>query len=288
MPRRRSPQPTQPDGDLQHLALPGDSRVLLASDMHLGEHDPATARFFIDALAHLDGQFTHLILLGDLFEAWVGDDQTDPVALGFIARLAAIAERRPVYVMRGNRDFLLNLALPGPAATPGFGEISGATMLADFCTLAIDERQWLLAHGDSFCTDDLTYQAFRRESRQPSWIAEFLSQPLSQRAAIAHNMREQSRVAKSNKPENLTDVNRQAVQTGLERHGQHELIHGHTHRPDHHHWQSGDSAFGRHVLPDWDAQSGRGGFFVLDADGLHEKPPATGRVSQPSGSDPMH
>lgn len=288
MPRNRSLQSAHPDNDLQHLALARDSRVLLASDMHLGEHDPATARFFSDALARLDGHYSHLILLGDLFEAWIGDDQTDPVALAFIAAIAGISQTRPVYVMRGNRDFLLNLPLPEPGLSPSFASLSGATMLADVCTLAIGDRQWLLAHGDTFCTDDLTYQAFRRESRQPAWMEAFLAQPLAQRSAIARDMREQSKAAKSNKPENLTDVNRQAVQSGLDQQGQHDLIHGHTHRPDHHEWQSGGRAYSRHVLPDWDAGTQRGGFVLLDADGLQDKPPTPDNVSQPSGSGRMH
>ena len=288
MPSNRSASANHPDSDLQHLALPGQSRVLLASDMHLGEHDPETANFFSQALRRLDDSYSHLILLGDLFEAWAGDDQTDPVALGFIDQLAAIAANRPVYVMRGNRDFLLDLPLPGAPATPAFSQLSGATMLADECVLSVGDRHWLLAHGDSFCTDDLAYQTFRRESRQMDWINQFLAQPLARRSAIAREMREQSKAAKSNKPENLTDVNQQAIQASLDSHQQREMIHGHTHRPAHHDWQVGGVSYARHVLPDWDARDERGGFLLLDVDGLQDQPAQAVPVSQPCDSDLTH
>lgn len=263
-------QPAKPDSDLDSLSLPGEASVLLASDMHLGEHDPASAQWFTTALQQLDGSYSHLILLGDLFEAWIGDDQTDPVALSFLKTLAQISAKRPVYVMRGNRDFLLNLPLPDSAGAASFSRQTGAQLLADPCRLTLGSRQWLLAHGDALCTDDLAYQAFRQESRQASWAATFLAQSLEQRSIIARQMRLESQTATSNKPENLTDVNPQSVQETLDKHGLTDLIHGHTHRPAHHHWAVAGVDYSRHVLSDWDGADQRGGFFRLDAAGLRD------------------
>ncbi len=271
------------DADQARLRLPAQARVLLASDMHLGDHDRPTATYFMQACDRRRAACTHLILLGDLFEAWVGDDQTDPVAQDFMVWLARVAASMPVYVMRGNRDFLLNTAPP----SAGFSHRTGATMLADPCLLAVGEDHYLLTHGDALCTDDADYQAFRRESRRPGWQAAFLQQALDKRMHDARAMRAQSTLAKSRKAEDITDVNERAAREAVRQAGTTRLVHGHTHRPGRHdyHEARGDEAhvdeargdeahvdWQRWVLPDWDAATRRGGFLLL-ADGLAQELP---------------
>ncbi len=270
-----SEPPTRENPGLQRLVLAPEARILFASDMHIGEHDPATAGQFMAALRHRARECTHLILLGDLFEAWVGDDQTDPVACRLLSSLHEIALTRPVYVMRGNRDFLLDVPVVDEARAAGdhtsghspstqpFRIKTGVDMLADPCLLKHGAIDWLLTHGDALCTDDLSYQAFRLESRQPAWQQAFLSQPLARRMAIAREMRQQSEREKSRKAENLTDVNEDAAFALLVEHATSRLIHGHTHRPGHHVYQTDGRRWERWVLPDWDAAEPRGGFLML-------------------------
>ncbi|MFK7966090.1 MAG: UDP-2,3-diacylglucosamine diphosphatase [Burkholderiaceae bacterium] len=264
--------------DLQHLALPANAQVLFASDMHLGEHDPATANWFCAALEErvFSVRASHLVLLGDLFEAWVGDDQTDAVANGLVELIARLSNATPVFVMRGNRDFLLDTPLHGtrsahestaPTHQP-FSQLAGATMLADPCVLTIAGERWVLTHGDVLCTDDSRYQAFRLESRAPEWQQTFLAQPLSQRMALATQMRAQSEQEKSNKAAYLTDVNQGAVEACLLAHDALRMIHGHTHRPATHNWVTNGHSFVRHVLPDWDYANRAGGFGLLSAKGF--------------------
>lgn len=255
------------------VSLPAESRVLFASDMHLGEHDRRTAHWFCLALSARQNQFSHLILLGDLFEAWIGDDQQDATVNQLLALLAEIAKQSPVFVMRGNRDFLLNAPVPGDDQLTRFSDQLSLTILADPCRIELGAQRWLLAHGDALCTDDEAYQQFRAESRQPKWAQAFLSQSLSKRIELARQMRQQSDQEKSNKAENLTDVNQAAAQACLDEFGLTDLIHGHTHRPAHHYWTDHNTDYSRHVLPDWQATTGRGGFFMLDSNGLSELPP---------------
>ena len=262
----------QPAAGCTALQLPAGARVLLASDMHLGEHDAPTAQWFCQCLAAQSAGCTHLILLGDLFEAWTGDDQNDPVAGQLLSLLQTLRARLSISVMRGNRDFLLDLPIPGQTGHASFSEQYSITMLADPCLLSLGEQRWLLSHGDMFCTDDVAYQAFRQQSRQRQWTDAFLGQTLAERTALAARMREQSNAEKANKAENLTDVNEAAALAGLRAWGVTELIHGHTHRPAHHESQHEGTTYRRHVLPDWDAASGRGGFMQLSAGGLIDIP----------------
>ncbi len=265
--------------DLQLLALPANAQVLFASDMHLGEHDSATANWFCAQLEHRVAHLgaSHLVFLGDLFEAWVGDDQTDSVATGLLELIARLSNTTPVFVMRGNRDFLLDAPLRGTSdaayAHQSFSQLAGVTMLADPCVATIADERWLLTHGDVLCTDDKAYQAFRAESRTPEWQQTFLAQPLSDRMALAAQMRAQSEQEKSNKAAYLTDVNQQAVPTCLQAHDAKRMIHGHTHRPDTHDWVANGDTFVRYVLPDWDYAHRAGGFGFLSATGFQTLAP---------------
>ncbi len=252
---------------MDELILPADATLLVASDMHLGDHDPGTARFFLAALDAQLADSSHLLLLGDLFEAWPGDDQADPVASLLVQRLRALTDQRTqVLVMRGNRDFLLDI----PFATKqqaSFAEQTGATMLEDPTLLRVGSTQLLLMHGDSLCTDDVQYQQFRAENRTRQWQQAFLSQSLAQRVSIARKLREQSKAHQRDQAVEITDVNSKAVNQAMTDANTASLLHGHTHRPDTHRWCEQGQKRTRYVLPDWDEQGRRGGFIRITRDG---------------------
>ncbi|HEY0879501.1 MAG TPA: UDP-2,3-diacylglucosamine diphosphatase, partial [Zeimonas sp.] len=163
--------------------------ALFASDMHLGEHDPASAAHFFGAFDRVAPSATHWFLLGDLFEAWAGDDQPDAIASAFIARVRALVDRgTAVYVVRGNRDFLLDVPLPVGNGADSFSQRSGATLLADPSLVRLFERTVLLAHGDALCTDDVEYQRARAIVRSERWQRDFLARTLDERLAIARQL----------------------------------------------------------------------------------------------------
>ncbi len=258
------------------MRIGGDDVVLFASDLHLGDHDPATARFFLDALAEHARDATHVVLLGDLFEAWIGDDAPDHEARALLDALGALAARGVgVYAMRGNRDFLLGRA-PEAARANALGE-RGVTLLDDPTLVDLHGERVLLSHGDAWCTDDRDYQAFRATTRSDAWQRDFLARPLDERQGIARSLRGESELAKGAKPPAWMDVNARACAEAVAAAHATSVIHGHTHRPAHH--RDGVS---RWVLPDWDAAAGRGGFLRVDARGARRVGPwadtdATGR-----------
>ena len=220
------------------LSVGAGEVALFASDMHLGDHDPDTAAQFLKVLDAQASSITHLFLLGDIFEAWVGDDQPDQVAAALAGCLKGLTDRGVrVALMRGNRDFLL-----------GSGELFGEPVL--------------LAHGDAWCTDDHAYQRFRAEVRSEAWQARFLSRPLAERLAIAREMRTQSE--RNKHEQDLGDVNDDVVRTALITAGVRRTIHGHTHRPGSYSLGEG---LERWVLPDWLAASGRGGVLKVGTEG---------------------
>jgi UDP-2,3-diacylglucosamine hydrolase len=218
--------------------------TLFISDLHL---DPARPQItdlfgkFIDTEAR---RADALYILGDLFEAWVGDDDPSEVG-GFVA--GSLRDLRdagvPVYFMRGNRDFLLGDA---------YAERAGMTILPDPAVVMLHGKPTLLMHGDLLCTDDVVYQQFRAQTRNPEWQRQFLSQPLPARLAFAEQARAASRAHQSGLQtqglmEAITDVAPATVEATLARYGIDTLIHGHTHRPQVH-----DLVGGRRiVLGDW-------------------------------------
>jgi len=261
------------------IDLRGGERALFASDVHLDERDPLTADAFFGNLASEARGASHLFLLGDLFEAWVGDDDPSPLGERLASTLAAIAgEGTRVYLMRGNRDFLLDVPLPDPAASAAperrrvpatpFSARAGATMLDDPCPVLLFGTPALLSHGDALCTDDTDYQAFRTQSRDPHWQQAFLSRPLGERLAVARALRERSEVEKSGKADYLMDVNPATVERTMREADVTLLIHGHTHRPACHRMLLDHASAVRWVLPDWDWRTGRGGMLEVTAQGL--------------------
>jgi len=217
---------------------------LFISDLHLTAERPAANARFSRFLAEIAPAAEALYILGDFFEAWVGDDAlADP----FHAQVAAalrhlVAQGVRLHVMHGNRDFLLGEA---------FTHATGASLLPEQAVANLYGRPTLLLHGDVLCTDDLDYQQFRRLVRDPDWQASFLARPLPERLALARQLRERSEQVKGDKRPEIMDANPTAVQNEFRRHGVARMIHGHTHRPAHHRLTVDDRACERWVLPDW-------------------------------------
>lgn len=251
--------------------------ALFCSDMHLGDHDPRTAALFLERLDAHARSVAHLFLLGDLFEAWVGDDQPDAAAQALIERLAALAAAGTrVWAMRGNRDFLLDVPFPADAVqrpAASFGARTGAVLLDDPCTVRLFGETVLLAHGDALCTDDVAYQQARALARSPAWQRDFLRRPLAERLRIAGELRGESRRAQAARTMDDVDpgdVVAAAVDAALRAAGARTIVHGHTHRPACHRWQLDDAPAVRRVLPDWhagEAGPARGGFLRVGASG---------------------
>lgn len=241
------------------LRIARDEPVLFASDMHLAPEAPRTAQRFFAALRRHGPGAAHVMLLGDLFELWVGDDGADALADELAELLSGLsAGGTRVWLMRGNRDFLLNAPLPNPSVVP-YTDRCGATLLHDPTPLELHGVPTLLAHGDALCTDDLVYQHWRTTCRDTAWQRAFLARPLAERFAVGRAVRETSEAGKREKPGALMDVNAEAVAAAMRAAGARLLVHGHTHRPAVHAWGDNDgTTLTRLVLTDWDDESSRG------------------------------
>jgi UDP-2,3-diacylglucosamine hydrolase len=231
--------------------------TLFISDLHL---DPARPDITTQALEFLDRETADaeaLYILGDLFEAWVGDDDPEPEKRRVIEALRKLGDAGlPCFFMRGNRDFLVG---------EGFARDSGCTLLADPTVIELHGTRVLLMHGDTLCTDDQAYQAFRQMVRNPDWQRAMLAKPLAERLALARHLREQSTAAMAGKAEEIMDVNQGAVEAAMRTHGVRTLLHGHTHRPAVHHFELDGEEATRIVLGDWFTQ---GSVLAWDADGF--------------------
>jgi UDP-2,3-diacylglucosamine hydrolase len=248
---------------LNKIALPGT--LWLASDLHLGPNTPATAEAFLGFLEAASEEASALLLPGDVFDAWIGDDaiRAAPPWLAQVLRaIGQTAQRIPVWLGRGNRDFLMGREL---------AETVGAKLLPDPALLATDFGDVLLTHGDELCTDDTAYQQFRLMVRNPAWQAEFLGKTIPERLALAQQARGESMAATQCKDAGIMDVNTGAVEALFRDAGIVTLVHGHTHRPGRHVLEVDGRRRERWVLPDWDcdhAQPPRGGWLAIDRDGL--------------------
>jgi UDP-2,3-diacylglucosamine hydrolase len=226
---------------------------LFIADLHLAPERPRTSARFLQFLAADAPRHRELVILGDLFEFWIGDDAA-PAARPVIDALAAFSSSgRRLLLMHGNRDPLLG---------HGFAAATDGTLLADPIVLDVAGTATLLSHGDAWCTRDLAYQAFRATARQPAFQRDFLSRTLENRVAFARGLRMQSEDAKSTKAADIMDVTPDAVVDALREAGVRRIIHGHTHRPAAHVIDLGDALGERWVLPDWDLDGPepRGGF----------------------------
>ncbi len=216
-------------------------RVDFISDLHLHAADEATFLAWQQYLMHNSADA--VFILGDLFEAWVGDDAALGVANSFEARCAQVlhsaAQRTPLFFMHGNRDFLVG---------SDFLQHCQMQFLQDPCVLEFSGQRWLLTHGDALCLADTDYQQFRRQVRSRDWQQEFLAQPLEQRQQTARKLREQSKIVQR-AAETYADVDTAAACRWLTAAQADAMIHGHTHRPALHDLGQGRR---RWVLSDWD------------------------------------
>lgn len=217
--------------------------TLFIADLHLCTEEPAITAGFLRFLAGEARQADALYILGDLFEAWIGDDDPNPLHGQIAIALRSLVDSGvPCYFIHGNRDFLLG---------KGFARQSGMTLLPQEKVLELYGQRVLIMHGDTLCTDDVGYQAFRAKVHQP-WLQKlFLALPLYLRKRIAAKMRAGSKSSNSVKDMAIMDVNAQTVLHTLERHRVQHLIHGHTHRPAVHQFNVNEKPAFRYVLGAW-------------------------------------
>lgn len=199
------------------------ARTLFISDLHLDNNTPAITRTFLDFLDRQATGAQALYILGDLFEAWVGDDDRNELSDGVANALSTLAgSGTAIYLMHGNRDFLIG---------QDYAERCGALLLDDPTVLDCHGQRVAVMHGDSLCTRDTQYMQFREQVRSKQWQEAFLSKSLMERYMIAQQTREQSREANSQKTSEIMDVTYGEVIRTLHELDVPVLIHGHTHRP---------------------------------------------------------
>jgi UDP-2,3-diacylglucosamine hydrolase len=226
------------------------------SDLHLSRDQPRTLERFLRLTGQLDGG--ELLILGDLFEIWAGDEETaEGIGATVAAALRTARDRgTAIYLLVGNRDRLLGKR---------FAAAAGAVMLADPCRTVLDGVPTLLSHGDAYCTRDKAYMAWRRKSTNPILRLLFLSCPLAQRRAILGQVRQRSESGKKMMAADIMDVTPEAIDNALRQGHARRMIHGHTHRPDFHRFTLDGRSAERWVLPDWDFDGlvPRGGYLRL-------------------------
>lgn len=225
------------------------------SDLHLGADHPRTLEAFLRFVRDVAPNHRELVILGDLFEYWSGDDDLpDPVAQVVCNALIEYAHGGGrVFLMQGNRDLLLGRF---------FAQHIGATLLADPTLATIGEQRMLLSHGDAYCTRDEPYQRFRAQVRDPAYQRVFLARPLAERKAFIGQARAHSESDKRMKAADIMDVTDEAIRTAMRGAAVTLMIHGHTHRPAAHPFVLDHAPALRLVLPDWDFDAGpvRGGY----------------------------
>lgn len=215
---------------------------LFVSDVHLDASAPEATEQFLEFLATEARSAQALYILGDLFEAWVGDDDAAATNEQVCQGLRALSEHVACFAMHGNRDFLLG---------EGFCERSGCRLLADPVIAQLDEEPVLLTHGDALCTDDHSYQELRSIVRAGFWQRRFLALPLERRELLADEIRAGSRRHITRTVPTVMDVNPQAVATAFRAADVRRMIHGHTHRPGRHDLEVDGEHRQRIVLGAW-------------------------------------
>ena len=231
--------------------------TLFISDLHLKESRPEIQQWVLALLGGAARQAEALYILGDLFEYWIGDDAVSPLATELAAETSRlVAGGMACYFIHGNRDFLLG---------EDYAARAGLRILPEETVIDLYGRPTLLLHGDTLCTDDVEYQAFRRQARDPSWQAAVLGQSVEERVRMAQAARDESMRHTGSTAMDIMDVNEEAVRATFRRHGVNRMIHGHTHRPAFHRHELADGVIGeRIVLADW---HGGGSYLEVTADG---------------------
>lgn len=227
------------------------------ADIHLCDQEPAITAGFLRFLREDAPKADALYILGDLFEAWIGDDDPQPLHAEISSALNALHQQGvPCFFIHGNRDFLLGRR---------FARDSLMTLLPEKKVLELYGRRVLILHGDTLCTDDVSYQKFRKKVHNPLIQRIFLALPLKWRLKIAAKMRADSKASNSHKDLRIMDVNQHAVTQEMQTHGVEWMIHGHTHRPAIHDVPLGDKLGHRAVLGAWHEE---GSMVKVTADGV--------------------
>lgn len=235
--------------------------ILLISDLHLEEKRPDITRAFLHFLATRARQAEALYILGDFFEAWIGDDGMTPFQHDIARALRELSDSGTrICLMHGNRDFLIGKA---------FCRQAGCTLLKDPSLVELGGQRVLLMHGDSLCTLDVGYMKLRRWLRNPLSLFILRNLPLATRHKLARKLRSESRAQTRMKASDIVDVTPEEVIKVMAEHGVRTLIHGHTHRPAVHELEVSGQPARRIVLGDWDRQ---GWALQVDGDGVSQAP----------------
>ena len=223
--------------------------ILFISDLHISLEKPEITRRFLAFLQNRAPQAVAVYILGDLFDAWIGDDDPTPPNFKIRKQLKQLtASGTSVYLQPGNRDFLLGKQ---------FCQDTGVTLLDDYAIIDLYGTPTLLTHGDLLCTDDLPYQAFRVKAHTQAWQQSVLSKPLLLRLLAARWYRLRSYFYKRKKSQAIMDVNQDTVIQVMQQHDCLRLIHGHTHRPDVHDFAINGQPAQRFVLAAWSKDAGQ-------------------------------
>lgn len=218
---------------------------LFISDLHLAPERPEITQAFFDFLDTTAQGADALYILGDFFNAWLGDDDDTPEFLDIKAKLAAFSQATPTYFMHGNRDFLVG---------EQFAHATGMNLLPEPYLISLNQTPTLLVHGDSLCTKDQEYMAFRQMVRNQDWQQMVLAKPLEERKALAKQLRDTSQSMNSLKADDIMDVTPEEVVKLMAEQRVTRLIHGHTHRPARHHLTVDNQQAERIVLGDWESK----------------------------------
>lgn len=223
--------------------------TLLISDLHLSAERPQTIDLFLRFLEEQAVQANDLYILGDLFDAWIGDDALPPPIPTIIEALRRVSDAGThIHLQHGNRDFLIGEA---------FATATGCQLLADPVVVELNGTPTLLMHGDLLCTDDHAYQKARQFLRSPAFIEDLLSKSIEERLAIAADYRKRSGEATAALAADIMDVNQETVEAYMQEAGVQQLIHGHTHRPGNHQFELNGAPAIRLVLAEWHDEQGQ-------------------------------
>lgn len=213
------------------------------ADLHLSEDRPDITACFLDFLKNEAIKAENLYILGDLFEAWLGDDDDSDFVNSIAQGLSSLTHQgTKIYYIHGNRDFLIGKK---------YAKKSGMILLPEVTSIDLYGEKTVIMHGDTLCTKDVEYQKFRKKSRSWWWKTLMTSLPLSFRKKKAADYRKRSSAATAMKPQNIMDVTESEVIKCLENHSSQLLIHGHTHRPAVHELKVNNLKAQRIVLGDW-------------------------------------
>jgi UDP-2,3-diacylglucosamine hydrolase len=236
------------------------SKTFFISDLHLEENRPDSTQQFLQLLKNCHASVDALYILGDLFEAWIGDDDDTPFHRSIIEALHSATQKGlAIYFLHGNRDFLIGKK---------FLKDTGCKLLAEEEKIILYNTPVLLMHGDTLCTRDVAYLKWRKKSRNPILHTLLFSiWPLALRKRFAQKMREKSAQHTQHAALEIMDVTQEEVERVMQKHQVHFLIHGHTHQPGMHSFTRANATATRIVLGAW---HDRANMLVWDASGVKQ------------------